>query len=119
MIALKHIHLTLAVLSIVLFLIRFFGREMGAAFVQAKFLRIAPHIINTALLGCGIALVLGLGYSLWPFNWLSLKLLLVAAYIVMGVVAFKHATTGVRRVAALLAVASFITAAMLGVSKPF
>ena len=119
MVALKHLHLLFAILSIVLFLVRFFGREAGANFVSAKFFKIAPHIIDTALLVCGITLVVVVGYSLWPMNWLSLKLILVVCYILLGVVAFKHSHSAIRRFAALLAMASVITVAMLGATKPF
>ncbi len=107
MLALKYIHISLAALSITLFVVRFVSREAGAAFIQARFFKIAPHLIDTCLLISGITLVVMVGYSLWPVNWLSIKLVLVVAYIVSGFVAMKAVDRG-RRWGALVVAMVFV-----------
>ncbi|MDO3382220.1 SirB2 family protein [Gilvimarinus algae] len=115
--ALKHSHLLLVVLSIGLFFLRFIAREAGARFTQAKFFKIAPHIIDTCLLATGIGLVIVVGYPLWPVNWLSVKILLVIAYIVCGIIAMKATSRVKRWGAALLALVWILGILHLAMSK--
>ncbi|UTF60483.1 SirB2 family protein [Gilvimarinus sp. DA14] len=117
--ALKHTHLLLVVLSIGLFFVRFLAREAGAGFIRAKFFKIAPHIIDTCLLASGIGLILVVGYPLWPINWLTVKLLLVVAYILSGVVAIKASAKSTRWVAAALAIVWILGILHLAMSKAF
>ncbi|WP_049721908.1 SirB2 family protein [Gilvimarinus polysaccharolyticus] len=117
--ALKHSHLMLVALSIGLFALRFIAREAGARFVQAKFFKIAPHIIDTCLLISGFALMFTVGYSLWPINWLSVKLLLVIAYIVTGVIAMKATSKCKRWAAGALAFVWIMGILHLAMSKGF
>lgn len=117
--ALKHSHLMLVVLSISLFALRFFAREAGARFVQTKFFKIAPHVIDTCLLLSGFALMFTVGYSLWPINWLSVKLLLVIAYIVTGIIAMKSVSKTKRRAAGALAFVWILAILHLAMSKSF
>ena len=117
--ALKHSHLMFVVLSIGLFALRFFAREAGARFIHAKFFKIAPHVIDTCLLLSGFALMFTVGYSLWPINGLSVKLLLVIAYIVTGVIAMKSVSKAKRRAAGALAFVWILGILHLAMSKAF
>lgn len=117
--ALKHTHLLLIIISVGLFVLRFASREARARFVQAKIFKIAPHIIDTGLLLSGFALMFTVGYSIWPINWLSLKLLLVIAYIVTGMIAMKATSTLKRWSAAALALIWIAAIAHLAISKTF
>ena len=46
----KHLHLTAVGLSILLFVIRFLYGQMNPGFLQKKWVKIVPHIIDTVLL---------------------------------------------------------------------
>ncbi len=117
--ALKHTHLMFVVLSIGLFFLRFGCREAGAAFIRAKFFKIAPHIIDTCLLASGIGLIIVVGYPLWPINWLTVKLILVVAYIICGTIAIKASSKATRWIGAALALVWILGILHLAMSKAF
>jgi len=87
----KHLHMTLAVLSISLFTLRFVWTLVNSSKLQAKWIRIAPHIIDTLLLTFGA--VMAVQYAINPFEqlWLGEKLLAVVAYIFTGYFTLKLA----------------------------
>lgn len=87
----KHIHMTLAVISISLFTLRFIWTFTGSSKLQAKWIKITPHIIDTLLLTFGI--VMTVQYSINPVEqlWLGEKLLAVIAYIFTGYFTLKLA----------------------------
>ncbi|NQY87790.1 MAG: SirB2 family protein [Colwellia sp.] len=86
-----HIHMTLAVLSISLFTLRFIWTLANSAKLQAKWVKITPHIIDTLLLTIGV--VMAVQYSINPIEqlWLGEKLLAVFAYIFTGYFTLKLA----------------------------
>jgi len=87
----KHLHMTLAVLSISLFTLRFVWTLVNSSKLQAKWVKIAPHIIDTLLLTFGV--VMAVQYAINPFEqlWLGEKLLAVVAYIFTGYFTLKLA----------------------------
>ena len=87
----KHLHMTLAVLSVSLFTLRFIWLLANSAKLQAKWVKITPHIIDTLLLLFGV--VLAVQYSINPVEqlWLGEKLLAVVAYIFTGYYTLKLA----------------------------
>jgi len=87
----KHLHMTLAVLSISLFTLRFIWLLTNSAKLQAKWVKITPHIIDTLLLSLGI--IMAVQYSINPMEqlWLGEKLLAVIAYIFTGYYTLKLA----------------------------
>ncbi len=86
-----HIHMTLAVLSISLFTLRFIWTLANSTKLQAKWVKITPHIIDTLLLVIGV--VMAVQYSINPIEqlWLGEKLLAVFAYIFTGYFTLKLA----------------------------
>ncbi len=88
---LKHLHMTLAVLSVSLFTLRFVWTLVNSAKLQAKWVKITPHIIDTFLLSIGV--VMAVQYSINPMEqlWLGEKLLAVLAYIFTGYYTLKLA----------------------------
>ena len=86
-----HIHMTLAVLSIILFTLRFIWTLSNSSKLQAKWIKITPHIIDTLLLTFGV--VMAVQYSINPVEqlWLGEKLLAVVAYIFTGYFTLKLA----------------------------
>ncbi len=87
--AVKHIHLTAIALSILLFVIRFIWSQFNPAFLQKKWVKIVPHIIDTVLLLS--ALWLCVIISQYPFvnDWLTFKVVGLVAYILLGMFALK------------------------------
>lgn len=87
----KHLHMTLAVVSIALFTLRFIWTLANSAKLQAKWVKITPHIIDTLLLTLGA--VMAVQYSINPMEqlWLGEKSLAVVAYIFTGYYTLKLA----------------------------
>jgi len=83
--------MTLAVLSISLFTLRFIWLLANSEKLQAKWVKITPHIIDTLLLSIGIVMMVQ--YSMSPIEqlWLGEKLLAVLAYIFTGYYTLKLA----------------------------
>jgi uncharacterized membrane protein SirB2 len=109
----KHLHVFVAGLSLALFVLRAFWSVRASPILQARWVRVAPHLVDTLLLVLGLVLMAML--SLWPHRhpWLAAKLIALLAYIGLGTVAIKRGRSPqARAVAALAAVATF--AYMLG-----
>nr|WP_271272802.1 SirB2 family protein [Aliamphritea hakodatensis] len=103
---LKHLHMTCAMLTLISFAIRGFWMLTDNRLLQRRWVKIAPHIIDTLLLVTAVGLTITL--SQYPFTdaWLTAKLGALVAYIVLGTVALKRGKTkAVRTVALLLALA--------------
>ena len=84
-IALKHSHMLLALVSVVLFYTRAFARIKQLKLAKNKLLFIGSHSIDTFLLISAVALAVMLGLSPHNQPWLLEKILLVVAYIVVGI----------------------------------
>ncbi len=89
--AMKHTHLLLIGLSVVLFIVRFGLMLADSPLRQNKVMKIAPHAIDTVLLISGLGLIMVTGFM--PFTeggaWLTNKITCVLAYIALGVFAFR------------------------------
>jgi uncharacterized membrane protein SirB2 len=83
--------MTLAAISIALFTLRFIWTLANSAKLQAKWVKISPHIVDTLLLSVG--LVMAIQYSINPAEqlWFLEKLLAVVAYIFTGYYTLKIA----------------------------
>ena len=87
----KHMHMTLALVSIALFTLRFIWTLMASKQLDKKWVKIAPHIIDTFLFAAGITLAIQLAINPFEQLWLAEKLLGVLAYIFTGYYALKLA----------------------------
>lgn len=94
--AYKHFHLLMVVLSVSFLLVRYAMSLKPAAMLQAKFFKIAPHVIDTLLLVSAVLLMLTLQQYPFVHAWLTEKVLAVLAYIALGVMAFKGRTAAIR-----------------------
>lgn len=88
--ALKHSHIGLAYLSILLFIIRFALFKFKPAFKSNKVLKILPHIIDTFLLIFAIWLCVMIGQYPLTDHWLTGKVLGLVGYIAFGIIAIKQ-----------------------------
>jgi uncharacterized membrane protein SirB2 len=116
--AIKHIHITFAALSGILFVIRGIWTFAESAMLQRRWVKIVPHIIDTLLLVSAFTLVIL--SSQYPFaqNWLTAKLIALLAYIVLGVIALKRGRTRQIRIAAFIgALAAFFYIVMVAVTR--
>ena len=105
-IAIKHLHVTAAVVSIVLFIIRAYWSVNGSPRLQSGFARVAPHIIDTILLLAGVYLASVLG---WHQPWIVAKIVGLVLYIIVGTLAIKRGKTPASRAtAAVVAVIIFL-----------
>ena len=108
--AVKHTHMLFAVLSIILFYVRSFSRLKTGALAKNKVVFIGSQSIDTLLLVSAVALIVMAGFNPLEQSWLLEKIILVVAYIVLGVVAAKQSAQGAKVV--LLAVTTLILLAI-------
>lgn len=97
--ALKHLHMTLAVLSGALFLLRGLWMLAESRRLEQRWVRIAPHAVDTLLLASAIGLAVWSSQYPGQSPWLTAKLVALVAYIGLGTVALKRGRT--RQVRAL------------------
>ncbi|HIC25745.1 MULTISPECIES: SirB2 family protein [unclassified Pseudoalteromonas] len=88
--AVKHTHMLFAVLSIILFYVRSFSRLKSGTLAKNKVVFIGSHSIDTLLLVSAVVLIVMAGFNPLEQSWLLEKIILVIAYIVLGVVAAKQ-----------------------------
>lgn len=67
--------------------------------LEARFVRVAPHVIDTVLLSAAIAMTVLAEISPHAHPWLAAKIVGLIVYIVLGAVALRYGRT--RRVRAL------------------
>lgn len=83
------LHLASVALTISLFVLRYWWRWSGNPRINARWVRIVPHTVDTVLLLSGAGLMWVTGYL--PFTvkgaWLTEKLFGVIIYIVLGFIA--------------------------------
>lgn len=86
---LRHLHITCAAISIVLFALRWLLSLRAVAWRQWRWLRITPHVNDTVLLTAAIALATISHQYPWREPWLGAKVLLLLAYIGLGKLALR------------------------------
>ena len=91
--ALKHSHIGIAYLSILLFIIRFALFKFKPALKSNKLLKILPHIIDTFLLVFAIWLCTIISQYPLTDHWLTAKVIGLVGYIGFGTVAIKQGKT--------------------------
>jgi uncharacterized membrane protein SirB2 len=106
---LKYIHVTSVALSYSLFFVRGIWMLRDSPLLQHRWIRIAPHTVDTVLLASAIALAWQLGYSPLTHAWLAAKIIALLLYILIGTIALKRGKTKrTRLIAWLTAQAIFI-----------
>lgn len=106
--AIKHFHMGCAALSGSLFLLRGWWMLRQPARLQQRWVRTAPHVVDTLLLASALTMVFMSAQYPFVQGWLTAKVLALLLYIVLGTVALKRGKTrGVRLLAFAGALASF------------
>ncbi|MEV3827812.1 SirB2 family protein [Aeromonas allosaccharophila] len=103
----KHLHMTLALVSLLLFIYRWSLALAGSDRLQQKWLKILPHINDTFLLLFGVLLAVTLQLSPGQQPWLMTKLIALVLYIGLGVMALKRPARTQKLVAGVAALAVF------------
>ena len=90
---LKTIHVTCVAVTFVLFFGRGVLMLVDSPLLEARFLRIAPHVNDTLLLGSALWMAaIGRQY-LFEESWLTAKLVALIVYICAGMIALSHGRT--------------------------
>lgn len=100
---LKPFHLATIAITLTLFLLRGAWMMADSARLQARWIRIVPHVNDTLLLASGFSLAVLLGQYPLVNGWLTAKFLALIMYIVLGTVALKRGRTRRTRIAAWVA----------------
>ena len=101
--ALKHLHLTTVILSFALFALRGVWMLADSRWLQQRWVRIVPHVIDTVLLASAIGLALVLHQYPFVHGWLTAKVLALIAYIILGSIALQRGSTKTIRATAWIA----------------
>lgn len=99
---LKHLHMSFAMLSGGLFVLRGVWMLRASAMLQRRWVKIVPHVVDTVLLASAIGLAVW--SSQYPFQqgWLTAKVVALVGYIGLGTVALKRGRTPAVRTAAFI-----------------
>ncbi|MEX2488690.1 MAG: SirB2 family protein [Pseudomonadales bacterium] len=101
-------HVICVALSITFFLVRGFWMLRASELLNLKVVKILPHVIDTVLLGSAIVLTVILSQYPLVHGWLTVKLLALIAYIVLGTIALKRGKTpAIRGMAFVAAIVTF------------
>ena len=98
--AIRHLHIASAALSGSLFLVRGIWMLRDSAMLKRRWVRIAPHIIDSVLLGSALIMVFLSGQYPFVQGWLTAKVLALLAYIALGTIALKRGKNKTVRVCA-------------------
>ena len=100
---LRCLHLTAVILSLALFALRGLWMLADSPRLQRRWVRIAPHLIDTVLLVSAIGLTLILRQYPFVDGWLTAKVLALILYILLGGIALRRGPTRTIRASAWIA----------------
>ncbi|MFA6902615.1 MAG: SirB2 family protein [Gallionellaceae bacterium] len=99
----KYLHISCVLLSYALFFTRGVWMLQASGMLHKRWVRILPHIVDTALLLSAVALAYRLSISPFSTPWLMAKIIALLLYILLGTVAIKRGRTRNIRLGAWLA----------------
>ncbi|MDP3639134.1 MAG: SirB2 family protein [Azonexus sp.] len=113
---LKHLHVTCVVLSGLGFCLRGWWMLRDSPRLSQRLARVAPHVIDSLLLGSAIMMAVLSGQYPFVQGWLTAKFLALLAYILLGMMALKRGRTKIIRIRffilALLSYAYIVSVAL-------
>ena len=99
----KHLHMLLAVISILGFIVRGIWMMSGSTLLGNRLVRVLPHVIDTLLLLSALALAaMATQYPFFTAGWAMAKVLGLVLYIGLGVIALRRGRTKPIRIAAFV-----------------
>jgi uncharacterized membrane protein SirB2 len=100
---LKPIHMSLALISIAGFILRWGWRMRQSPLARARLVRVVPHLVDTLLLVTAVLMIVTLGHAPVSPAWLTAKIGGLLLYIVLGMVAMRSAPVARRSLPAFSA----------------
>lgn len=114
----KWIHVSSVVLAFAFFLVRGVWMVRRSPRLQLRWVRIAPHVIDTVLLASAVVLAWRIGQYPFVHGWLTAKVLGLLAYVGLGTVALRRGhTPGIRIGAWIAALAVFVYVVSVAVTR--
>jgi uncharacterized membrane protein SirB2 len=107
----KQLHVVCVALSLAGFAARGALMLADSRLLQGRFVRIAPHVVDTVLLGSAAWLAWTLQQYPFVHGWLTAKVLGLIAYIALGIIALRRGKT--RRVRAAAFAGALLAAAYI------
>lgn len=98
----KHSHLTLVAISVIFLIVRVIAASAKAQWLQKKWAKIAPHVIDSFLLLSAITLMFMIKQYPIVDHWLSVKIIGLFGYIIFGARALKGEKSVISRFSFLL-----------------
>jgi uncharacterized membrane protein SirB2 len=115
---LKHLHVSCVLVSISFFFLRGIWMMCDSPMLARRWVRIVPHVVDTALLASAIALAFALELNPLATPWLAAKIAGLVIYIALGVIALRRGRTrGVRIAAWVAALAVFAYIVSVAVTR--
>jgi uncharacterized membrane protein SirB2 len=86
---LAHTHMLMAMLTIAVFVLQGILALAAPGVLRHKAMRIIPHVIYTLLLVTALTLLVVHGWNPFAFGWITMKIILLIAFIGLGIIAFR------------------------------
>jgi uncharacterized membrane protein SirB2 len=109
--ALKWLHVAAVIASGTGFAARAVLRLADSPWLQARFVRVVPHLVDTVLLAAGVAMAVLASISPHEHSWLAAKIGGLLVYIVLGAAALRYGRT--RRIRLLALAGALLTFAYI------
>jgi uncharacterized membrane protein SirB2 len=98
--ALKSIHIATVAASYALFVLRGVWMIRESPRLQARWVKIMPHAVDTVLLASAVALTIVLRQYPFVSGWLTAKVLALVVYIALGMIALGRGRSKPARIGA-------------------
>ena len=102
-VTLKTVHIACVIASYSLFAVRGVWMIRDSTQLQRRWVKVVPHVIDTALLASAIALAVMMRQYPFISGWLTAKVIGLVIYIGLGMVALRYGKTRQTRIAAWIA----------------
>lgn len=112
----RTLHIACAAVSVVGFAARGVLMLRESPWLSRRFVRVAPHLVDTVLLASAAWLAWFLGQIPFVHGWITAKIFALVLYIVLGMIALRRGRTKRQRTAAFaaaLATAGYIVGVAL------
>ena len=114
----RSLHIATVGATLALFLLRYAWMLRESPRLQARWVKIVPHVNDSVLLASGIALALMIHQYPFVNAWLTAKFFALLAYIALGTLALKRARgKATRATSGLAALAVFAYLVMVATSQ--
>ena len=101
--AIKMIHVSSVIISYLLFSLRSIWMIQESAALKQRWVKITPHLVDTALLASAIALAIRIQQDPIHDSWLSAKVVGLLLYIGLGMMALRFGKTRKTKILACVA----------------